>query len=64
MIKKLTISAAAAITLLGAAAFTAPAQAGPSSPVRAGKDSCGNFNVWVNGEQVIYYLYCGGPDWD
>ena len=43
------------------AATSAPAQAG--LPVKAGKDNCGNFNVWVNGEQLFYYLHCG-PDWD
>lgn len=64
MRRKLTITAVSALALLGAtAAATAPAHAGPSAPVKAGKDDCGNFNVWIKGDPIIYYLHCG-PDWD
>ena len=65
MRKKTAVLILSVLALTGAsAAALAPAQAAPDTPVRAGKDSCGNFNVWVKGEQVIYYLHCGGPDWD
>lgn len=62
MRKKLT-SMVISLLLAGGASVAltaAPAEAAPA-PVKAGKDSCGNFNVWINGQQLIYYVWCG-PD--
>lgn len=62
MRKKIILTAATAALVVSGLAAAAPASAESKAlPVRAGRDSCGNFNVWVNDSQVIYYLHCG-PD--
>lgn len=58
---KLALLTAAAAVVLGSTLGASPAQAAPDKPVRVGKDSCGNFNVWVNGTPLFTYVWCGPP---
>jgi len=57
--RKLITSLVLVGSLLGLGAVAAaPASAAPS--VKAGYDSCGNLQIWVNGNPTIYYFYCPG----
>lgn len=57
MRKKITLVLFAAFALGGIGASASPAQAG--GPVQVKKE-CGSYNVYVNGQPLIHYVWC--PD--
>lgn len=57
MRKKIALVLFAAFALGGIGASASPAQAG--GPVQVKKE-CGSYNVYVNGQPLIHYVWC--PD--